>query len=291
MPVGQQVRVEGLQAVLIALRCFAVTLLALAFAGIPSPGFALEPETIRVQVTAEDSIAVHIYRPEGRGPFPLVVLSHGAPRTRAMLFTIGNGAFRDQALHFRASGAIVAVPVRRGYDGRHDRWAEGYGPCDAPDYLGAGRASGADIAATVEAMRKRPDVDPGRVALLGQSAGGWGSLAAAAEQTRVTAVVNFAGARGSRGGNRVCAEDLLVAAAGVLGGGNRSPQLWLYSANDSFFGPELARRLHAAFVSAGGTARLAIVPAHGEDGHFYMGDVAAWRDEVGRFLRDAGVLH
>jgi dienelactone hydrolase len=271
-------------------RLFPAALMALAFMGILSPVIAQEPETIRVQVTAEDTIAVHVYRPAGQGPFPLLVLSHGAPRTRAALFTIGNGAFRDQASHFRAAGAIVAVPVRRGYDGRHERWAEGYGPCDAPDYLAAGRASGADIAATVEAMRQRPDVDALRVALLGQSAGGWGSLAAAAEQTRVNAVANFAGARGSQGGNRVCAEDMLAAAAGIFGRGTRTAQLWLYSANDSFFGPDLAKRLHAAFVASGGEARLAIVPAHGDDGHFYMGDVAAWRDEVGRFLREAGVL-
>lgn len=274
----------------ITLRSFATALLALAFAGVQSPGAALEPETIHVQVTAEDAIAVHVYRPEGKGPFPLLVLSHGAPRSRAALFTIGSRAFRDQALHFRAAGAVVAVPVRRGYDGRHERWAEGYGPCDEPDFLGAGRATGADIAATVDSLRQRPDVDPGRVALLGQSAGGWGSLAAAAELIHVSAVVNFAGARGSQGGNRVCAEDRLVAASGVFGSGRRTAQLWLYSANDSFFGPDLATRLHAAFVAAGGKARLVIVPAHGDDGHFYMGDVAAWREEVGRFLRESGVL-
>lgn len=275
---------------LIVHRLLVFALLALSLAGVPSAAVALEPETIRVQVTPEDIISVHVYRPEGPGPFPLLVLSHGAPRSRAMLFTIGNGAFREQALHFRAAGAMVAVPVRRGYDGRHERWAESFGPCDAPDYLGAGRATGSDIASTVEALRLRPDVDPGRVALIGQSAGGWGSLAAAAEGTRVNAVVNFAGARGSQGGNRVCLEDRLLAAAGVFGGGRRTAQLWLYSANDSFFGPDLAKRLHQAFVSAGGEARLAIVPAHGNEGHFYMNDVAAWRDEVGRFLRESGVL-
>ncbi|MGL5114735.1 MAG: alpha/beta hydrolase family protein [Beijerinckiaceae bacterium] len=268
----------------------AIILSGLIFLGSLAPLFAAEPEAVRVTVTPEVTITVHVYRPAGQGPFPLVVLSHGAPRTRDMLFTIGNSAFRDQALHFVAAGAIVAVPIRRGYDGRHAQWVESFGDCDAPDYLGAGRATAEDIAATVAAMHRRPDVDATRVALLGQSAGGWGSLAAAAEKTQVRAVVNFAGARGSRGGNRVCAEDKLLAAASVFGAGRRTHQLWLYSANDSFFGPDLARRLHAAFVKAGGEARLEIVSPHGTDGHFYMGDVAAWRDKVNHFLNETGVL-
>jgi hypothetical protein len=48
----------------------------------------------------------------------------------------------------------------------------------------------------------------------------------------------------------------------------KTPTLWIYAENDSNFGPDAARKVHAAYVAQGGVAELKIVPSlHPADGH------------------------
>jgi dienelactone hydrolase len=124
------------------------------------------------------------------------------------------------------------------------------------------------------------------VVLAGQSAGGFGSVAAASQKfDGLVAVVNFAGGRGSQGPDEVCGEARLVEAMGRYGRGSRVPELWIYSANDRFFGPALARRMHEAFVRAGGEAELVEAPALGHDGHGYFARAMDdWSPRVAAFL-------
>ena len=96
----------------------------------------------------------------------------------------------------------------------------------------------------------------------------------------IVGIVNFAGGRGSRGPHDVCGEDRLVEAMGRYGRAARVPQLWIYSANDQYFDPGLARRMHAAFVKAGGRADFVESPAWGTDGHGYFNAVADWAPRV-----------
>ena len=88
------------------------------------------------------------------------------------------------------------------------------------------------------------------------------------------------------GPDAVCGESRLVEAMGRYGARSRVPELWIYSANDRFFGPALARRMHAAFVQAGGNAEFLEAPVTGSDGHGYfawmMND---WSPRVEAFLR------
>lgn len=50
------------------------------------------------------------------------------------------------------------------------------------------------------------------------------------------------GGRGSRDDHEVCNEDGLVQAFASFGKTSRVPMLWVYATNDSYFGPDLARR-------------------------------------------------
>jgi dienelactone hydrolase len=105
-------------------------------------------------------------------------------------------------------------------------------------------------------------------------------------------VVNFAGGRGSRAPGRVCGEARLVDAMGRYGAAARVPELWIYSANDHFFAPALARRMHAAFVAAGGRAELVEAPESGLDGHGYFARAMDdWTPRVARFVRALGLVH
>jgi invasion protein IalB len=63
--------------------------------------------------------------------------------------------------------------------------------------------------------------------------------------------------------------------------------MWIYAENDSYFGPELTKRMHAAFAAAGGNAEYRQVPPFGGDGHFMIDSpdaVAIWSPLVSAFL-------
>ena len=189
-------------------------------------------------------------------------------------------------------GYAVIVPTRRGYGHSGGEWAEGYGPCNDPDYYKAGLETARDVRAAVDAVRGESWADTRKVILAGQSAGGFGSVAASSQPfDGLVAVINFAGGRGSTASDQVCAESRLVDAMAKYGGAARVPELWLYSANDRFFGPTLARRMYDAFVLSGGRAEFVEAPPTGLDGHSYFARaVEDWTPRVQRFLQRAGAL-
>lgn len=257
---------------------------------------ALHESVIRAPVVAgagEAYIDVTVYKPEGRGPFPIVVLSHGSPRSAEERRAQGRLRMAAQSEPFVALGFAVLVPTRRGYGESGGDWAEGYGSCASPDYYHAGLETARDLRAAVEAVRREPWADTRRVVLAGQSAGGFGSVAAAATRfDGLVGVINFAGGRGSLAPQTVCAEARLVDAMARYGRAARVPELWIYSANDRFFAPALARRMYEAFVAAGGAAEFVQAPASGLDGHGYFARAMDdWAPRVGAFLKRIAVAH
>jgi len=272
---------------------------ACAVAGIAAAQVAANPRldetVVRVPVLSgeggrSDLIDVTVFRPAGVGPFPLVVISHGSPRTVADRRRAGRMRFEAQSRAFLAMGFAVLVPTRRGYGDSQGEWSEGYGSCNQPDYHAAGLETARDIRAAIDAARALPWADTRRVVLVGQSAGGWGSVAAATQGIPgLLGVVNFAGGRGSYAAQAVCGEEGLVDAARKYGRQAKAPQLWIYSANDLFFGPALSRRMHEAFVASGGQAEYVQAPAVEGDGHGYFSRaVDDWKPQVERFLLKAG---
>jgi dienelactone hydrolase len=188
-----------------------------------------------------------------------------------------------------ARGYMVALPLRRGYGQTGGPWLENFGSCSNPDYYRAGLTTAQDIQTVIDYFRGRAEVQRDRILLVGWSAGGWGSLAAASRSPPgVFAVINFAGGRGGghpQVGN--CVPQRLVEAAARYGATARIPTLWLYAANDSFFAPDLARKMSEAFVRAGGRAEYVALPAFGSDGHRVFRSAAAralWRPPLEAFL-------
>lgn len=262
----------------------------------PVDSSGLHESVMRVPVVSaggeRDLIEVTVYRPDGPGPFPIAVVSHGSPRSAADRRAEGRQRLFAQSRPFVAMGFAVLVPTRRGYGESGGEWAEAYGGCDDPDYHSAGLESARDIRAAVDAVRGEKWADATRVVLAGQSAGGFGSVAASATAfPGLAAVVNFAGGRGSLGPNQVCGEARLVEAMGRYGSAARVPELWIYSVNDQFFGPALARRMHAAFTRAGAHAEFFEAPETGSDGHGYFSwRTREWSPRVEEFLRRVGAL-
>lgn len=228
-----------------------------------------------------------LIRPAGNGPYPLALISHGAPRDGAARAAMSANRLYPQAVEFARRGFAALAVMRRGYATSGGAYAENSGPCADRDYLRTARTSAADLRAAVQAMKGRSDVTTNGFIAVGVSAGGIASVALSADPPPgLAAAINFAGGRGSRAADDVCDEDSLVRAFAALGRTSRVPTLWVYAQNDRFFGPALARRMHTAFTGAGGRAEFIDAAAFGEDGHsLFPRGIAIWTPMVDEFLR------
>jgi dienelactone hydrolase len=181
--------------------------------------------------------------------------------------------YRALAAHLVARGFAVLVPERPGH-GAGGKYLEDQGGCDEADYARAGRATADAIRAAAGLLRQQPFIRPGGVVVIGHSAGGWGALALAGEDSKsVAAIIAFAPGRGGHANdfpNRVCAPHTLVAAAAEFGRAARAKVTWLVAANDSYFAPALSRQLAEAFRGAGGKVDFRVLPAHGSEGHWLV---------------------
>ena len=215
----------------------------------------------------------------GRDRRPLVVINHGT--SDATRLAVAMPVYYWLSRWFVEHGYVVVLPQRRGHGATGGPMAESIGTCADPDHIRSGLAAADDIQGAVDFMSAQPFVIPGEAIVVGISSGGWASLALASRNSgNVRAVINIAGGRGARPfGERtdsVCGEKRLIEAAGAFGRTARAPTLWLYAANDSYFRPDLARALAAAWQAGGGEAELHVFPAYGSEGHNLADDHAGW---------------
>jgi dienelactone hydrolase len=229
-----------------------------------------------------------IFRQEWGGPFPLIILSHGFmdPVKRR---TEGRRRFEKQSQQFVKRGFAVVVPMRRGYAKSEGDCTEDFRNCDNVDLYEAGLESARDLLATVRFTQTLSYIDGSKLLLAGHSAGGFASLAAASREVDgLLGVINFAGARGSRG---QCSPRHLCRAMEKFGRTTKVPTLWLYSENETFFSPGSVKEMQEAFQKAGGKAKLVILPPFGRDGHYFFPNergLPLWIEEVDKFLVEIG---
>lgn len=269
------------------------TLLVIAALGsFATAAIAQEPvrEELRIPYASAQprGLEAVLIKPPGTQRFPLALLTHGAPRDGAERPAMSPSRAHAQAMEFVRRGFAVLVVMRRGYGTSDGGFVERAGPCEKRDYFTAGNISADDLRAAIDAMSRRTDVTTQGMIAVGVSAGGFASVALASRPPPgLAAVISFAGGRGSRSDNDVCSPDALVAAFASYGKTARVPMLWVYAENDKYFGPELARRMHAAFNGAGGRAQLIEAPAFGDDGHALYGrGIPLWMPLVDRFLQE-----
>lgn len=238
------------------------------------------------------SLSALVVRPDDGGRHPLAILSHGAPRNEYDRHTRSPRDQLDKARELARRGWVTVAVMRRGYGESEGEYAEDYGRCSAPSYEPAGRAAAEDLRETVRLMAEKPYVDAGTVIAVGHSAGGFASVALAADPPPgLKAVVSFAGGRGSPRPDEVCGPEVLADTYARFGQTARVPMLWVYAENDHYIGPALARRLHAAFTRAGGRAEMAMLPPFGEDGHklFSTKGASLWTAQLDAFLAREGL--
>ncbi len=210
---------------------------------------------------------------------PLVVINHGSDD--ATREAVSMPVFYWLSKWFVDRGYVVLLPQRRGHGATGGDLAEGRDTCADPRHRTSGDAAADDIEAALRYMAGQSFVDASRVIVAGVSTGGWASLALASRNPPgVQLVINFSGGRGGHAyglPNAICGPDRLIAAAGDYGRTARVPTIWIYSANDTYFGPDIASAMVHAWQQSGGTASLHLLPPYGADGHDFVADRATWR--------------
>lgn len=255
---------------------------------------------VRVPVTVKDAfnkeisgdVLVTTFRPQGAGPFPLVVMNHGRKTdTRAQ---DPRQRYEPIARFFIRKGFAVAVPQRLGYGASASAGdPEDSMSCSQPRYKPAGDAAAAQVLAVVAHMRKDADIDPTRLVIMGQSLGGFTTVAAAATKPDgLIAAINVAGGHGGNPETRPgdpCQAYLLENTFGAWGKTAAAPMLWLYTENDKYFNPKNSRAWFDSYTKAGAKGEYKLMPAFGEDGHQLLGRAAdLWQPVVDEFLAKHG---
>jgi dienelactone hydrolase len=242
----------------------------------------------------------YVVRPVGAGPFPLVIMNHGVslnPQERVFFPLV---EFRDAAMWFARRGNIVVAPTGSGYGaaaldaperGLYGTFFSKIGSCDNPNFQDAGLAVALLDKWIIDYMTGQKLIVPNSAIVVGQSAGGWAAIALSSWNVpSVKAIIAFAAGRGGRVGGKPsnnCAPDQLVEATTDFGRTARTPMLWIYIENDTYFGPELSRRMHQAYTGAGGNAEYHLLLPFGSDGHFLIDSadsIPLWAPLVSQFL-------
>ena len=140
------------------------------------PPFAYRVDSVKFQ-NGPVRLAGAMVKPEGDGPFPAVVIAHGAGPA-----TFDEPAFRVHTNAFVGGGFLVLLYDKRGSGGSA-------GLLDTSDYDDLA----ADLAAGVQYLRTRGDVVPGKIGILGRSEGGWVGTLAASRDTSLRFVILSSG--------------------------------------------------------------------------------------------------
>ena len=127
----------------------------------------VEPELVHFPTFDGREVPAFLFRPEGDGPFPVLVEVHGGPESQRRL-QYSSAVPTDQLMQSLGM-AVLSLNVRG---------STGYGKSYAHlDDKGLRLDAVRDVAAAVEWLRTRDDVRADRIGVMGQSYGGYMTLA------------------------------------------------------------------------------------------------------------------
>lgn len=261
----------------------------------------MREEIVRISSTVKDMynrqetrpMPITIYRPQGDGPFPLVVFNHGRAVTAKRA---AQGRYRPEhaARYLVAKGFVVLVPMRVGYwETYGDFDPEQTGPCSSLRIEPMAIAASAQVLASVEFAKSLPYVDVSRWIVAGQSVGGLTAVATVGRNPPgLLAGINFSGGVGGNpetSPGKPCSPVQVARYWADLAKTAKAPMLWLYWQNDKYWGEDIPRQWHKAWVDGGGKASFAGFGPSGDDGHNGLNaDMNNWLPVLDSFLAQLG---
>src|SRR5262245_41107012 len=128
----------------------------------------------------------YLGRPVGDGPFPLAIMNHGVSMDPVQRVFFPLVEFRDAAMWFARRGYMVVAPAGPSYGaaavespeaGLFSVFFAKVGKCTSPNFRSTGLAYAQLSLWIIDYMRTLKRIVPDNVIVIGQSAGGWGSIA------------------------------------------------------------------------------------------------------------------
>jgi dienelactone hydrolase len=233
------------------------------------------------QVIAE--LEAVVYKPQREGVFPVVIFNHGSSG--------GNPKqtykWPDQAKYFVSKGFIVIAPMRKGRGQSSGVSLESEDKnCDISSWDKGIQSAMEDLNAVIKFAESIKEIKHGEIHLLGQSRGGFLSVAYAAEgkfKEKIKSVVNFSGGWVAQKEDQ-CAQDFNEGAFAQYGSRSTIPMLWLYGANDLYYGDESTISYHDVFKKNGGVADFHLVKGIPNNGHELIEHTEKWKSLMSNFL-------
>jgi dienelactone hydrolase len=230
-------------------------------------------------------IEAYLYKPEGKGPFPVLIYNHGSrpgnEREERPFAYVGK--------MLAANGYLVLVPERRGY-GKSEGplFSQEIGNDRGPRYVTRLQQEADDVIAAAEFVKTLPDADASRISVMGWSFGGIVSVFAASRSSLFRVVVDQAGGALSWDGSPAL-QSALKDAAGKI----RVPLLGMVAENDRT--TKSVKVVVEEATKKGHQARLIVYPAFKPHenpngiapGHMIFGaeGISLWEFDVNEFLR------
>lgn len=261
----------------------------------------------------EVSMPVQVFPPTlsqfnaGAGPWPVVIFSHGRAGSIEERAALKNPVSSAFVRYWHGKGYAVIAAVRPGYgdntlqdpEDNGNRW-NGNVCTGAANYRKTAEAAAHTIALLQQWLQQQSWANKERIVLVGQSVGGMATVAACGQNLPgVVGCINFAG--GSGGNPRTspgasCQPDRLGEVLASAASSTRVPSLWLYAANDLYWGAEAPKKWHQAHVQAATAAGQKTIadfyaaPAVAQDGHRLLGaGTGYWHPVLNDWLKKNGL--
>ena len=225
-----------------------------------------------------------IRKSEAQGRLPIALFTNGGETTATAGAAVTPATYAHYARDLARRGWLAVVALRRGFGA-----SEGERPtpvtCQAASFDAWATAAADDLQATIDNVSQRPDADAGRVIVIGSEIAGVAAVALSARNPRgLVGVVSVSGGLQSQSNCPI--NDVLVDRFRNFGTKSRVPNLWIYSKSDKIFGPDLADRLHTAFLDGGGDVKFVMFFRDGDVGTPIFGQATrAWYTQMDGFLR------
>jgi dienelactone hydrolase len=272
-----------------------LAVLTLAFARAAACGqTSWVPEVVVVR-NGSTSLHAMLWRPQGHGRFPAILLNHGSGRTGEELQRLGPYERNAETLGpvFARHGYVFLYLYRRGVGPSTDQGASAIDLMNSESAthgqdarnalqleLLEGREMG-DARAALAFLRARPYVDAGNVALVGHSFGGSLTILMAEREPQLRAIVVFSTAGYSFDRSPELRARLLTAVDHIA-----APVFFIHAEND--YSLSSGKLLDARRELIGKSHRLKIYPPIGataDEGHDFLHlGVNIWEPDVFGFL-------
>jgi carboxymethylenebutenolidase len=253
-----------------------------------------DPETAVVR-SGSATLHAMLWRPQGHGPFPAILLNHGSGRTREDLERLGLYEQNAEKLGpvFARHGYVFLYLFRRGVGLSTDQGPNAVDLMNSESATHGQEARNAlqlqlldnremgDALSGLKFLRALPYVDAKDVALVGHSFGGSLTVLMAEREQNLRAVVVFSGAGYSFDRSPELRARLLAALDHIA-----APVFFIHAAND--YSLSSGKVMDARREQIGKSHRLKIYPPIGhtvDDGHDFLHlGVNIWEPDVFAFL-------